>query len=73
MIRNAFNKFTLKSCFIQASCLPVHLLNPISGSVVLDMCAAPGMKATHVAAKLQNYGYAICPLITFAVRYQIVY
>ncbi|KAG5333971.1 NSUN5 methyltransferase, partial [Acromyrmex charruanus] len=45
----------------KASSLPVHLLNPISGSTVLDMCAAPGMKATHVAAKLQNNGtvYAV--------------
>ncbi|XP_018406874.1 PREDICTED: probable 28S rRNA (cytosine-C(5))-methyltransferase [Cyphomyrmex costatus] len=45
----------------KASSLPVHLLNPVSGSVVLDMCAAPGMKATHVAAKLQNNGkvYAV--------------
>ncbi|XP_024886031.1 probable 28S rRNA (cytosine-C(5))-methyltransferase [Temnothorax curvispinosus] len=45
----------------KASCLPVHLLDPVSGSVVLDMCAAPGMKATHAAAKLQNYGkvYAV--------------
>ncbi|GAB1868778.1 Putative methyltransferase NSUN5 [Camponotus japonicus] len=45
----------------KASCLPAHLLNPVSGSIVLDMCAAPGMKATHIAAKLQNYGqiYAV--------------
>ncbi|RLU24999.1 hypothetical protein DMN91_003091 [Ooceraea biroi] len=45
----------------KASCLPVHLLNPVSGSVVLDMCAAPGMKATYLAAKLQNNGkvYAV--------------
>lgn len=52
-----------KSYLIQASCFPVHLLDPVRGSVVLDMCAAPGMKATHVAAKLQNCGYAICFLI----------
>ncbi|XP_011173330.1 28S rRNA (cytosine-C(5))-methyltransferase [Solenopsis invicta] len=45
----------------KASCFPVHLLDPVRGSVVLDMCAAPGMKATHVAAKLQNCGkvYAV--------------
>ncbi|XP_011702936.1 PREDICTED: probable 28S rRNA (cytosine-C(5))-methyltransferase [Wasmannia auropunctata] len=45
----------------KASSLPVHLLDPINGSVVLDMCAAPGMKTTQVAAKLQNYGkvYAV--------------
>ncbi|KAL0108246.1 hypothetical protein PUN28_015059 [Cardiocondyla obscurior] len=45
----------------KASCLPVHLLNPVGGSVVLDMCAAPGMKTSYVAAKLQNNGkvYAV--------------
>ncbi|XP_072750052.1 28S rRNA (cytosine-C(5))-methyltransferase [Anoplolepis gracilipes] len=45
----------------KASCLPAHLLNPVSGSIVLDMCASPGMKATHIAAKLQNCGniYAV--------------
>lgn len=64
------SKFTLKFSFIQASCLPVHLLNPGSGSVVLDMCAAPGMKATHVAAKLQNDGYTVCSSTIFAPRYQ---
>ncbi|XP_066584129.1 28S rRNA (cytosine-C(5))-methyltransferase [Prorops nasuta] len=40
----------------KASCLPSYLLNPPPGSSVLDMCAAPGMKATHLAAILQNKG-----------------
>ncbi|KAJ8920273.1 hypothetical protein NQ315_011934 [Exocentrus adspersus] len=45
----------------KASCLPVHILNPAPGSVVLDMCAAPGMKTTHVAAAINNEGkvYAV--------------
>nr|XP_050844507.1 28S rRNA (cytosine-C(5))-methyltransferase [Vespula vulgaris]XP_050844508.1 28S rRNA (cytosine-C(5))-methyltransferase [Vespula vulgaris] len=45
----------------KASCLPSYLLNPPIGSVVLDMCAAPGMKTSHLAAILQNRGtiYAI--------------
>uniref|UniRef100_A0A6P7GQY4 Probable 28S rRNA (Cytosine-C(5))-methyltransferase n=1 Tax=Diabrotica virgifera virgifera TaxID=50390 RepID=A0A6P7GQY4_DIAVI len=40
----------------KASCLPVHVLNPPPGSTVLDMCAAPGMKTTHLAAVLNNQG-----------------
>nr|XP_023030251.1 probable 28S rRNA (cytosine-C(5))-methyltransferase [Leptinotarsa decemlineata] len=45
----------------KASCLPVHILNPTPGSKVLDMCAAPGMKTTHLAAVLNNEGtvYAV--------------
>ncbi|XP_044005987.1 28S rRNA (cytosine-C(5))-methyltransferase [Aphidius gifuensis] len=40
----------------KASCLPAYLLNPESGSNVLDMCAAPGMKTTHLAAIIDNKG-----------------
>ncbi|VEN48827.1 unnamed protein product [Callosobruchus maculatus] len=45
----------------KASCLPVHLLAPPPGSTVLDMCAAPGMKTTQLAAALANQGvvYAV--------------
>nr|CAH7721548.1 unnamed protein product [Callosobruchus chinensis] len=45
----------------KASCLPVHLLAPPPGSTVLDMCAAPGMKTTQLAAALANEGvvYAV--------------
>ncbi|CAG9585749.1 unnamed protein product [Danaus chrysippus] len=45
----------------KATALAVHLLAPPSGSTVLDMCAAPGMKTTQVAAYLRNQGkvYAV--------------
>ncbi|XP_037028106.1 28S rRNA (cytosine-C(5))-methyltransferase isoform X4 [Bradysia coprophila] len=45
----------------KASCLPVTLLDPPKGSTVLDMCAAPGMKTTHLAAHIRNKGkiYAV--------------
>ncbi len=32
-----------------ASMLPPHLLEPQAGELVLDMCAAPGVKTTHLA------------------------
>lgn len=45
----------------KASCMSAFLLNAPLGSTVLDMCAAPGMKTTHIAATLNNIGtiYAI--------------
>lgn len=36
--------------------MSAHLLDAPVGSTVLDMCAAPGMKTTHIAATLQNEG-----------------
>ncbi|XP_032901922.1 28S rRNA (cytosine-C(5))-methyltransferase [Amblyraja radiata] len=40
----------------KASCLPAHLLNPPVGSHVIDACAAPGNKTSHLAAILCNKG-----------------
>lgn len=41
--------------------MPVQVLNPQPGSVVLDMCAAPGNKTTQIAAWIKNIGtvYAV--------------
>ncbi|GBP26151.1 hypothetical protein EVAR_74913_1 [Eumeta japonica] len=52
------NKIILQD---KATALAVHLLAPPQGSVVLDMCAAPGMKTTQLAAFMRNDGkiYAI--------------
>jgi 16S rRNA C967 or C1407 C5-methylase (RsmB/RsmF family) len=36
----------------KASCMPAHALQPCAGWHVVDCCAAPGNKTTHVAALL---------------------
>ncbi|KAK6473442.1 putative 28S rRNA (cytosine-C(5))-methyltransferase [Huso huso] len=40
----------------KASCLPAFLLNPPAGAHVIDACAAPGNKTSHLAAVLGNRG-----------------
>jgi 16S rRNA (cytosine967-C5)-methyltransferase len=37
-----------------ASMLPAHLLDPQAGETILDMCAAPGGKSTHIAQLTNN-------------------
>jgi NOL1/NOP2/sun family putative RNA methylase len=42
-----------------APMLPVHILNPNPSDIVIDMCAAPGGKATQLAQRMNNEGNLI--------------
>jgi len=42
-----------------ASMIPPVVLEPMPGEVVLDMCSAPGSKASQIAAMMQNKGLLI--------------
>ncbi|MBN2458680.1 NOL1/NOP2/sun family putative RNA methylase [Candidatus Woesearchaeota archaeon] len=42
-----------------ASMIPPVVLEPKAGEVVLDMCSAPGSKASQIAAMMQNKGLLI--------------
>lgn len=61
-------KFLLQD---KASCLPSFLLDPPPKSIVLDMCAAPGNKSSHLAALMKNKG-KIYSVEMNAKRYQIL-
>ena len=58
---NALDDFqTLRAglCQVQdeSSMTAARLLNPVAGDFVIDCCAAPGGKATHLAELMQNRG-----------------
>ncbi|PVU88321.1 hypothetical protein BB561_005913 [Smittium simulii] len=40
----------------KASCFPAFILNPEPGSTVIDACAAPGNKTSHLASIMNNKG-----------------
>ena len=40
----------------ESSMTAAHLLNPTAGDFVIDCCAAPGGKTTHIAELMQNHG-----------------
>lgn len=40
----------------ESSALVGHIMNPKEGSVVLDLCSAPGGKSTHIAQLMKNKG-----------------
>ena len=44
----------------RASMLPAHALDPRPRERVLDLCAAPGAKATHIAALARNDVTLVC-------------
>lgn len=43
----------------ESAALPVTILDPQPGEKVLDMCAAPGGKATQMAARMDNKGLVV--------------
>jgi len=43
----------------EASMLPAFVLSPKSSDVIIDMCAAPGSKATQLAQEMSNKGSLI--------------
>ncbi|TFG18323.1 MAG: RsmB/NOP family class I SAM-dependent RNA methyltransferase [Promethearchaeota archaeon] len=57
----ATHEFLLGYYYVQnlASMLPVSILNPQKGDLVIDMCAAPGSKATQLAQIMEDQGNLI--------------
>ncbi|MCC5994619.1 MAG: RsmB/NOP family class I SAM-dependent RNA methyltransferase [Candidatus Aenigmarchaeota archaeon] len=60
------NEFFLGYYYIQdaASLVPVIVLNPRPGEIVLDACASPGSKTTFIAELMKNEGLIIANDVT---------
>lgn len=43
----------------ESSMLVGDIMNPVEGSLVIDLCSAPGGKCTHLAQKMKNKGKII--------------
>lgn len=60
-----------RSFYVQdeSSMLPARILAPRPGETVLDMCAAPGGKTTHLAALMQGRGRVVaCDIYSHKLR-----
>ncbi|XP_068942376.1 tRNA (cytosine(72)-C(5))-methyltransferase NSUN6 isoform X3 [Petaurus breviceps papuanus] len=57
----SFDNVLSSSLFLQnlPSAVVSHVLNPQPGEKILDMCAAPGGKTTHIAALMHDQGEVI--------------
>nr|XP_022907748.1 putative methyltransferase NSUN6 [Onthophagus taurus] len=55
------NNLPTGSCILQnlPSIICVYLVAPKPNEVILDMCAAPGHKTTHIAALMENKGILV--------------
>jgi NOL1/NOP2/sun family putative RNA methylase len=58
----ATNEYLLGFYFLQseASMIPVQVLDPKPGEIVIDLAAAPGAKTTQIAQFMKNKGAIIC-------------
>jgi len=55
----------------ESSMLVSHIINPIKGDNILDLCAAPGGKATHIAQLLEDVGSVEARDVSYEKLYYI--